>query len=295
MINRRFGQTALFGAVVLFLVSTGAQEAWAGANKVNSPTKQELFITQAFVTFEDAACSGSDTVTITGSNFLNGDPPVIIFGEFGALTTLCFPATDTELVAELPSPLPDGDYRIEVITGAAVTMYDAYDLTVGAVGPAGPEGPAGPAGASYPASVVTGEATDPPGAFPPNSRATIRNITLNDETITGTCTPGGKVTLNFDWSFVQLGSAIQQVNVGFAGGDTRCIASGVAGQSGSSSLELTCPSTPGPHALGVRDTLCFGCPPSCNFGGPHNPPGDTTPGYSVSADGDSFVGVVTVK
>jgi len=146
MSDRLFGWTALIGGVILLLISIAAQSAWAAANNANSATPPELFITEAFITFADATCSDSDTVTITGTNFLNGDPPVIVFGEFGVLTTLCVAATDTELVGELPAALPDGDYRVEVSTGNGVVNYDAYDLTVGAVGPTGETGAQGPQG-----------------------------------------------------------------------------------------------------------------------------------------------------
>lgn len=157
----------------------------------------------------------------------------------------------------------------------------------GEVGPQGLQGPQGPAGTSFPASVVA--------EFAQSASATVTNLGFaGGRTVTGTCAPGGTLQLDFNWNFVQVATNIQQINVGFVGGDTRCVASGVGAQAGSSSLSLACPATPGSYQLGVSRTFCFGCPPSCNPG-PHNSPGDNTPGYGVGAGGLSFIGAVTVR
>lgn len=141
----------------------------------------------------------------------------------------------------------------------------------------------------FPASIVSESAQ--------SATVSITNVTFGDgRTVIGTCSPGGTVDLEFDWSWTPSGTNLQQVNVGFVGGDTRCVASGFSGgDTGFSSLNLTCPAEPGFHQLGVRRTFCFGCPPACGAGGPHDLPSDITPGYGVTAGGAAFVGVVTVK
>jgi len=161
----------------------------------------------------------------------------------------------------------------------------------GPAGPEGPEGPTGPQGSaapSFPASVVT--------EFAQSAEATVNNISFaGGRTVTGTCAPNGTLQLDFNWNLVPHFTNIQQVNVGFVGGDTRCVASGVGTLAGSSSLSLTCPATPGSYQLGVSRTWCYGCPPGCGQFDPHDPPGNNTPGYGVGADGLSFIGAVTVK
>ena len=82
-----------------------------------------------------------DTITIRGTNFDNGDLPTVTFGQQGSLIVCS--DSGTEIVAELPNPLDDGDYRVAVSTGPAVKDYSEYDLTVGAVGPKGDKGDKG--------------------------------------------------------------------------------------------------------------------------------------------------------
>jgi len=181
-----------------------------------------------------------------------------------------------------------GDKGDQGIQGIQGVKGDKGDQGIqGVQGTQGLQGPQGDQAMSFPASLVTDRAQ--------GGSNSISNISLNGHTITGTCTPGGNVTLNFNWNHTQgANSWIHQVNVGFVGGDTRCLASTSSSQSGSASLTLTCPTTPGPHQLGVSDSLCYGCT-NCNSGEYHAPPGASTPGYGVSAAGDAFIGVVTVK
>ena len=133
-------------ALTLAAVVT-AQTAFAANNENNNPTNNELYIEEAFVTFGDqnVYCPnghiGMDTVTIEGVNFDNGDLPIVIFGQRGPLT-ICS-ADGTTIVAELPNPLFDGDYRVFVSTGPAVKHFSGYDLTVNAVGPEGQRGATG--------------------------------------------------------------------------------------------------------------------------------------------------------
>jgi len=152
MIAKFLRRTVLLSGILI--LSMGGPSAWAGANKANSPTKPELFIREAFVTFANAACSNKDTVTILGVGFLNGYLPVVVLGGVGSLV-LCSSPSDSAMLAALPADLLDGDYRREVITGNGVINYDAYDLTIGAVGPQGEQGKIGPQGATGPKGIVS--------------------------------------------------------------------------------------------------------------------------------------------
>jgi hypothetical protein len=55
--------------------------------------------------------------------------------------------SDTEIVAQLPSGLAPGSYRLMLTSAREHERAAAtFDVTVGAIGPQGPAGPAGPAG-----------------------------------------------------------------------------------------------------------------------------------------------------
>ncbi len=116
-------------------------------NSNNNPTKTEILILEVLATFENPDFVGTpDTITITGVNFDNNDPPVVVLGDQGALNVLSTTG-GTEIVAECPGGMcADGDFLLEVITGNGVQHYDEYDLTIGAVGPQGPQGDTGPVG-----------------------------------------------------------------------------------------------------------------------------------------------------
>jgi hypothetical protein len=137
----------MYGGALILFAALAVQPALAANNKNNNPTNNELYVDEVSVTFstEDTpttalgdCAAGSDRLTIRGVNFDNGDAPVVMFGQAGPLT-ICY-AGGTSVVAELPNPLNDGDYRISVATGPAVKDYSEYDLTVGAVGPQGIQG-----------------------------------------------------------------------------------------------------------------------------------------------------------
>ena len=134
-----FSRLACTGLAVgaLIALSSAAQ---AAKNENNNPTNRELFIEEVIITFDDTnvSCPNApvDTITIRGTNFDNGDPPTVTLGQQGPIT-ICS-VSGTEIVAELPNSLTDGDYRVAVSTGPAVTDYSEYDLTVGAVGGGGP-------------------------------------------------------------------------------------------------------------------------------------------------------------
>lgn len=101
------------------------------------PAQTQLTITEVTV-----GAPTSDLLRIVGSNLDNGPILDITLGEFpGSLGVVS--ATSSEILAGLPSPLPDGDYLLTVSTGNGLSRRDVYDLTVGAVGPPGPPGPPG--------------------------------------------------------------------------------------------------------------------------------------------------------
>lgn len=123
--------------------------ALAANNSHNNPVFVEVYIEEAQVNFDANVVGGPcdqaiDTLTIKGVNFDNGAAPIVNIGSIGALTVCS--SDGTTIIAAMPDPLPDGDYRISVITGNAVKDFSEYDLTVGAVGAQGEPGPAGPQG-----------------------------------------------------------------------------------------------------------------------------------------------------
>ena len=144
------GRSFWLWSVALTLTAIAALTAFAANNENNNPTNNELYIEEVFVTPGDpnVDCPNGpieiDTVTIEGVNFDNGDRPIVIFGRQGPLT-ICS-ADGTTIVAELPNPVFDGDYRVFVSTGPAVKNFSEYDLTVRAVGSEGPRGPTGAKG-----------------------------------------------------------------------------------------------------------------------------------------------------
>jgi hypothetical protein len=255
---------------------------------------------------------GDSSMLINGIDLDFGPQPLkVTLGDIDISANCTLDDPQTISCDDLDLPVA-ADLLLLVSNGNGAPHNDEYDLTFGAVGPQGVQGKIGPQGEQgklgdqgvqgkigpqgdpgdpapgYPASIVT--------EYAQSASVDVTNIEFGDgRTVIGTCAPGGKLELDFDWSFTQVDTNIQQINVGFVGGDTRCVASGVAAQSGSSFLDLTCPAVPGSYQLGVRRTFCFGCPPGCNFGDPHDPPGDTTTGYGVNANGLGFVGAVTVK
>lgn len=145
----------IIAAAVALLGAWGFAGQPASAGDNSSPL--QLSIDQVIATFgsDGPGCDpGSDFITITGVNFDNGSKkkgqppsdPVVKLAN--VLLEVCGTPTATEIVAMLPDNQPDGDYRLQVITGKSKLQSDNYDLTIGAVGPQGPQGPAGPAGIS---------------------------------------------------------------------------------------------------------------------------------------------------
>ena len=59
-------------------------------------------------------------------------------------------ATETHVLAQLPSDLGPGSYLLSVARGPAAVQSDAFDLTIGTAGPPGPTGPRGEKGDTGP-------------------------------------------------------------------------------------------------------------------------------------------------
>ena len=131
MVSRVFRQTALIGLILLATLSVG--------QSAPKPPGQHLSITEVSVIF-----GPPDIIVIKGEDFDFGSPLDVALGEFGSLFLTS--ASGTEIIADLPVNIPDGDYLLTVSTGNGQSQNDEYDLTIGAVGPQGEQGPQGPQG-----------------------------------------------------------------------------------------------------------------------------------------------------
>ena len=138
----------LMVASVLILVSI----AW-GSFKKKDPQILEVFV-----------ISNQTEVLILGKNFPKN--PQVSLGDQGLLNV--HPGSmDTEIRADLPPGLEDGDYLLTVSNGKKFQKKSAeYDLTIGALGTSGPSGPSGETGPSGP-SGSSGE-TGPSGPSGPS-------------------------------------------------------------------------------------------------------------------------------
>jgi Collagen triple helix repeat (20 copies) len=82
---------------------------------------------------------------LLGENFLRRAHDQVFVSLSGTLLTV-ISETETEILAELPSGIGPGTYRLAVLRSGHTPALDAMDLTLGAVGPAGAEGPEGAQG-----------------------------------------------------------------------------------------------------------------------------------------------------
>ncbi len=140
-------------------------------------------ISEVIVEWETArdGCSSEDVIVIRGKRFLDrrGEPRVYL-GNHGRLD-LCGKPTAEEIIAILPYPVADGDYKLTVAKRSRFSKYRwrrgrerdddraasfkwaaNFDLTItsgaggggpgsaGPMGPMGPEGPMGPMGPKGP-------------------------------------------------------------------------------------------------------------------------------------------------
>jgi len=116
----------------------------------------------------------SGVVTALGHGFGTTSGRAVLNGSRGSLFAelIAITWTDTEVVALLPSGLPDGAYHLEISTrpnGKSPNYFDRIDITIGAKGPkgdAGPQGLAGTNGVAGPTG-ATG-AAGPQGAAGPS-------------------------------------------------------------------------------------------------------------------------------
>ena len=139
ILPRRKG-VALLATVCTALLSVQATETQA-QNSKNNPTNQELLVKQALVMFDNQTNYGNcaapnDVIAISGVNFDNGKPPVVMLGGEGPLEICSY--SEEIILANCPNGICyAGDYLLEVVTGNAVKDYDEYDLTIGMTGPQG--------------------------------------------------------------------------------------------------------------------------------------------------------------
>ena len=117
---------SFIAGVFLILLTFAAK--WA-----DTPSGKDCIITQVSIDHE----TNPITMAIYGQNFDCEDLTVTL-GDYGALyVTFCSTDPD-EIVAELPSGIPGGDYLLTIQTGPSVHEFDAYHLTIG-VGSVGSE------------------------------------------------------------------------------------------------------------------------------------------------------------
>ena len=124
-LSRHFRKAALLCGVFILLILV-AGKVWSVKPDPQLPGGH-LKITEVLLD-----TPGSGQVTINGVGFpLSSDPePDVTLGDFGSLNVTFH--TDTQIIADLPSPLPAGDYLLSVtFTGdIGQSKGDEYDLTV---------------------------------------------------------------------------------------------------------------------------------------------------------------------
>ena len=87
--------------------------------------------------------SATKQITVTGASLTATGAPVV---KLDSATLTLVSSSSAEIVADLPTGLAAGTYRLTVSNGSATP--GVFDVTNGAVGPQGPAGPAGPQGAT---------------------------------------------------------------------------------------------------------------------------------------------------
>jgi hypothetical protein len=112
----------LFLSIMLSGAVLMAQGPPGGGGPPEGGGQPQLFITEVAVS--------SDTLTIKGENFDNGDNPVVDLGEYLDLTVQ--PGfTATQIIADCPSsPCPVGEFLLTVSTGISGNNFDEFDLTI---------------------------------------------------------------------------------------------------------------------------------------------------------------------
>lgn len=143
MNKKFFKKSIIFIVFFLFSMIICGQSALA-TQWPSAPSELDLVIDSTYVDFS----VNPPLLHIFGENLNNGDYMSIILGNVYTLTVLT--ASSTEIIAELPDGLLEGDYRLTITTGSAPINFDSYDLTIGAVGPQGPQGEPGPQGVPGP-------------------------------------------------------------------------------------------------------------------------------------------------
>jgi hypothetical protein len=94
---------------------------------------------------EASADLDAGQLLVHGDGFMRRAKDRVFVSLSGDLLSL-ISQSETEIIAQLPSGIPPGTYRLAVVRDGPIPGADAMDLTIGAVGPAGPEGPPGAKG-----------------------------------------------------------------------------------------------------------------------------------------------------
>ena len=143
MNNLLFRKLILSFLSILLVFSSG-QMAFAGqVNK--TPAELQLVIKSVHVDFDSPT-----TLTIFGEHFDNGEYPTVTIALPNPIPYSVNMISANEIVVNMQSEIPAGDYLLRVSTGSSVVHQDVYDLTIGAVGPQGELGPIGPMGPQGP-------------------------------------------------------------------------------------------------------------------------------------------------
>jgi microcystin-dependent protein len=122
-----------FLMVFVFLPAASANAA--------APPGGHLNVIQVFV--DDP--TDPTSITIVGTDLAFGSGPLTVtLGEY-VDPLVVTSATETEIVADLPAAIAEGDYLLTVSNGTGQSQNDEYDLTIG-FGPQGEQGKLGPQG-----------------------------------------------------------------------------------------------------------------------------------------------------
>ena len=131
---------ARLAALAVCLISAAVMPAVTHAQSTSRP---QLVVEKA------EADLAAETLLIEGQKLLwNNDSAVLVTLAGTPLAVLS--ATETQVLAQLPSGLDPGSYRLRVSRGTGTVQNGSFDVTIGAVGLAGARGPKGDMGDTGP-------------------------------------------------------------------------------------------------------------------------------------------------
>jgi hypothetical protein len=124
---------------MLALLLLFSSQALMHAQLATAASSHQVVIVSAKVT----SSATSNTITISGQNFGNSRPTVMLDAIKLAVTSF----SQTSIQATLPTPsLPAGSYFLTVVSGNGTLGSGLVDVTIGTQGPVGLQGPQGPQG-----------------------------------------------------------------------------------------------------------------------------------------------------